>query len=180
MRNAESRWAMGRWAGRTWVGFGLGCALAALFWIGCSRAPSVDLPDPETGQFLTLEEQRQLSPGQLRQYCRMLDDYLGSLRDDVTLARALQDSLAAVAESLQTEQVRLTSESRTLERELTELKARRSEPVVYVVKEGDALTALANLFYGSTAEWRKIYEANKEQIEDPQQPLPAGLRLTIP
>ena len=177
MRSAVGRWAAGR---RTWVCLGLGFLFVGLLWAGCSRAPSVELPDPDSGRFLTVEEQRQLSPGQLKQYCRMLDDYLASLREDVALARALQDSLTAVADSLQTEQVRLSSESRTLDRELAELKARRSEPVSYVVKDGDTLTGLANLFYGSTAEWRKIYEANKEKIADPQQPLQPGLRLTIP
>ncbi|MFH1143368.1 MAG: hypothetical protein V1774_02350, partial [Candidatus Eisenbacteria bacterium] len=146
-----------------------GLALITVAWSGCGRAPRVELPHPDSGRFLTLEEQRALSSGQLREYCSLLDDYLESLRGDIDLARALGDSLDVVADSLQKEQVRLSGESRRLEREVAELKARRTGGTVYVVKGGDTLTGLANLFYGSTAEWRKIYEANKENIEDPQQ-----------
>ncbi len=158
------------------------CAVCCglLFFFGCSQVPKVELPAPESGKFLTLEEQRALSRGQLKEYCAMLDAYLQELRDDVELARSLQDSLSAVGDSLQTEQVRVSTESRRIEREMAEAKSRRPGPVTYQVREGDTLTSLANLFYGSTADWRKIYEANKEIISDPQKALPAGQRITIP
>jgi nucleoid-associated protein YgaU len=179
MRRAERRHG-GRGNARRLRVLGLGLLLGWAAIAGCSRAPQVELPAADSGRFLTLDEQRALSPGQLKQYCAMLDGYLAELREDVELARALQDSLTAVADSLQTEQLKLGTESRRIEREVAEMKTRRGGPVIYEVKEGDTLTSLATLFYGATAEWRKIYEANKEKIDDPQQPLRPGLRVTIP
>ena len=165
---------------RAGVALGLVLVLGAVGWTGCSRAPQIELPAPESGQYLTLEQQRALNAGQLKEYCRMLNDYLGQLRGDVELARSLQDSLTAVADSLQTEQIRLSTDARRLEREIAELKSNRGGPVIYVTKEGDTLVSLANLFYGSSVEWRRIYEANRGELSDPQQPLKAGMRLTIP
>jgi nucleoid-associated protein YgaU len=147
---------------------------------GCGSAPHVELPPPESGEFLTLEQQRALSSGQLEEYCGMLNAYLDELRSDVTLARALQDSLDAVLDSLTVESGRASREVRQLERELQQTKLARDSATTYVTKAGDTLTSLATLFYGSTANWRKIYNANLERVEDPQAPLKPGLRLTIP
>ncbi|MCK4412174.1 MAG: LysM peptidoglycan-binding domain-containing protein [Candidatus Eisenbacteria sp.] len=155
-------------------------AAAILLLIGCSGAPRVELPLPESGEFLTLAEQRALSGAQLEKYCGMLGSYLDGLRADVALARSLQDSLSTVLDSLTVETGRLNRNARELERELRETKLRRDTTSTYVTKEGDTLTSLGTLFYGSTSNWRKIYNANRDQIEDPQVPLKPGLRLTIP
>ena len=37
----------------------------------------------------------------------------------------------------------------------------------YTVKSGDSLSKIAKQYYGDAKEWRKIYEANKDQIKDP-------------
>ena len=49
----------------------------------------------------------------------------------------------------------------------------------YVVQKGDSLSKIAKQFYGTTSGWRKIYEANKDRIEDPDLIQP-GWKLTIP
>ena len=40
---------------------------------GCGAPPPVELPSPDSGRFLTLEEQQALSEAQLKGYCQMLD-----------------------------------------------------------------------------------------------------------
>ena len=52
-------------------------------------------------------------------------------------------------------------------------------PQTYEVKSGDSLSRIARQFYGNANEWRKIYEANRDQIKDPDLIYP-GQRLRIP
>jgi nucleoid-associated protein YgaU len=49
----------------------------------------------------------------------------------------------------------------------------------YVVKSGDTLSKIAKEFYGDGNRWREIFEANKDQIENPSQIRP-GWELLIP
>ncbi len=148
---------------------------------GCQKtAPRAELPSPESGQFLTLEQQRQLSAEQIETYCRMLDDYLAALRSDVVLAQRIGDSLAVVLDSLNNAHSEANREARVLERELREMKQQRRTASTYVTRAGDTLMKLSGLFYGTAADWRKIYEANRDKIEDPGVELPAGITLTIP
>jgi nucleoid-associated protein YgaU len=37
----------------------------------------------------------------------------------------------------------------------------------YTVKAGDSLSKIAKHEYGDAAQWKKIYEANKDQIKNP-------------
>jgi len=50
---------------------------------------------------------------------------------------------------------------------------------VYEVKSGDNLSKIARQYYGNANEWRKIYEANRSVIKDPDLIYP-GQKLTIP
>jgi nucleoid-associated protein YgaU len=49
----------------------------------------------------------------------------------------------------------------------------------YVVAKGDSLSRIAQRAYGDGNKWRKIYEANKDVIKDPDLIYP-GQSLTIP
>ena len=51
--------------------------------------------------------------------------------------------------------------------------------VTYTVQKGDSLSKIAKEFYGDAREWKKIYEANKERIKNPDLIQP-GWVLTIP
>ena len=53
------------------------------------------------------------------------------------------------------------------------------EPRIYVVQKGDSLSKIAKQFYGRPSEWRRIYDANRERIKDPDLIQP-GWKLTIP
>ncbi len=37
----------------------------------------------------------------------------------------------------------------------------------YTVVKGDSLSKIAKRFYGDAQRWKKIYEANKDQIKNP-------------
>ncbi|HMI31447.1 MAG TPA: LysM peptidoglycan-binding domain-containing protein [Candidatus Limnocylindrales bacterium] len=50
---------------------------------------------------------------------------------------------------------------------------------MYTVKKGDSLSKIAKQLYGNASEWRKIFEANRDQIEDPDLIQP-GQMLKIP
>ena len=49
----------------------------------------------------------------------------------------------------------------------------------YTVVKGDTLSAIAQRFYGKASLWRKIHEANKDQISNPDLIRPGQL-LRIP
>jgi nucleoid-associated protein YgaU len=54
-----------------------------------------------------------------------------------------------------------------------------AEPRIYVVQKGDSLSKIAKQFYGSPSDWRRIFDANRERIKDPDLIQP-GWKLTIP
>lgn len=50
---------------------------------------------------------------------------------------------------------------------------------IYVVVKGDNLSKIAKHFYGNANEWKRIFEANKDQLKDPDKIFP-GQKLSIP
>ncbi len=50
---------------------------------------------------------------------------------------------------------------------------------VYVVKDGDTLSEIAQAIYGSSAKWKDIYDANRDVLESPDW-LDVGTPLKIP
>jgi nucleoid-associated protein YgaU len=64
--------------------------------------------------------------------------------------------------------------SSTAPRSRTEVEVR-----TYTVVAGDSLSKIAKREYGDAQKWRQIYEANRDQIKDPDLIYP-GQVLTIP
>lgn len=52
-------------------------------------------------------------------------------------------------------------------------------PKTYVVEKGDSLSRIAQRFYGNAQDWRRIFDANRDQIPDPDLIHP-GQELRIP
>lgn len=50
---------------------------------------------------------------------------------------------------------------------------------MYIVKKGDSLSKIAKHEYGDANKWRRIFEANQDQIKDPDLIQP-GQELKIP
>jgi nucleoid-associated protein YgaU len=49
----------------------------------------------------------------------------------------------------------------------------------YKVQPGDTLSKIAELFYGKASEYNRIFEANRDKLQDPDK-IQAGQNLTIP
>jgi nucleoid-associated protein YgaU len=56
-----------------------------------------------------------------------------------------------------------------------------SEPAqhTYVVTAGDSLSKIAKRFYGDAGQWKRIFEANRNQLDNPDLIRP-GQTLVIP
>ena len=50
---------------------------------------------------------------------------------------------------------------------------------MYVVVRGDSLSKISKTFYGNANSWKRIFEANRDVIDDPDMIQP-GWRLRIP
>jgi nucleoid-associated protein YgaU len=55
----------------------------------------------------------------------------------------------------------------------------RSAGQTYTVKPGDTLSDIAQQFYGSASQYTKIFEANRDQLSNPDN-IQAGQELVIP
>lgn len=63
--------------------------------------------------------------------------------------------------------------------EITGSTAGASGEQSYTVEKGDTLSAIAKQFYGRAGAWRDIFEANRDQLDDPDRIFP-GQVLKIP
>jgi nucleoid-associated protein YgaU len=54
-----------------------------------------------------------------------------------------------------------------------------AEPRTHVVASGETLSAIAKRFYGDASQYRRIFEANRDQLSDPDK-IQVGQRLKIP
>ncbi len=57
--------------------------------------------------------------------------------------------------------------------------AAESPQVTYTVQSGDTLSKIAREYYGNSDEYRRIFEANKDKLDDPDDIRP-GQELVIP
>jgi len=55
----------------------------------------------------------------------------------------------------------------------------RDRPVEYVVQKGDTLWRIAKRFYSTPGAWKRVYDANRSVIDDPDRVKP-GTRLYLP
>lgn len=69
-------------------------------------------------------------------------------------------------------------DSETLEHDEAQAK-QVTEEQHHVVQEGESLSRIAEKYYGSTERWQLVYDANRDQIDDPDFIQP-GQRLYIP
>ena len=61
----------------------------------------------------------------------------------------------------------------------TEPKEETSNVRMYTVKSGDTLSKISKQFYGSVTEYMKIFNANRDQLSDPDK-IKVGQELKIP
>jgi nucleoid-associated protein YgaU len=51
---------------------------------------------------------------------------------------------------------------------------------MHIVTSGQTLSDISKMYYGTTASWRKIYTANKDQLSKGPNAIKAGMKLVIP
>ena len=73
----------------------------------------------------------------------------------------------------------VTEQVRTQAR--TDAVVRRAQPATrtYIVRSGDTLSKIAAAYYGNSADWTWIYDANKSKVGNPND-ISVGESLTIP
>jgi LysM repeat protein len=114
-------------------------------------------------------------------------------RDEV----ALLTSMSGDAVISRAEATRLRNENLTLRKDLddarsrthiiassstndaTKAKSADQKKRTYVVQRGDTLASISRKFYKSSAQWKRILEANRDVIDNPKK-LTAGQTLVIP
>ena len=97
------------------------------------------------------------------------------VRSAVIMEQA-HDALAGLPESAR----RYTARSGGTLSAVTDALVMHHEPARrYTVRPGDTLSSIAQRFYGHTADWRRLYQANKSVVHDPDMIFP-GEVLSIP
>jgi nucleoid-associated protein YgaU len=92
-------------------------------------------------------------------------------------SRAKQaEAKVTVAEKAKTQ---LQAEVDRLKKQLEETEKKLAEVRTYVVKSGDSLSKIAQQVYGDMNRWGEIFEANKDQIKDPNV-ISVGMKLRLP
>jgi len=96
---------------------------------------------------------------------------------------------AAQVEAKMAESLRIVEQRQSLRAEREELKQMRTETraasrrarvsKTYTVQSGDTLSAIAEAHYGDASRWPEIFEANRDQIDDPNL-IRVGQELRIP
>jgi nucleoid-associated protein YgaU len=61
----------------------------------------------------------------------------------------------------------------------SQLSSRVDRAANYIVETGDSLSKIAKHFYGNANAWKQIFEANRDQLSDPDRIKP-GQILRIP
>ncbi|MBU1702004.1 MAG: LysM peptidoglycan-binding domain-containing protein [Candidatus Eisenbacteria bacterium] len=164
--------------GRVFCGVVFICGLLSL--AGCAGQHSVELPDVATGEYLTVAEMQALSASDQDLYCELLSARLEVLRAEPIRLQQRADSLKMVADSLREEVLELNKVYRGLQPEVRRLRLAEKKAATYVVRDGDTLTKISSLIYGTGARWEDIYEANKDVLASPTVSLKPGTRLRIP
>jgi septal ring factor EnvC (AmiA/AmiB activator) len=126
-----------------------------------------------SGEYYSEDEMALLPPGSLSRYC----DDLGSVRTATQqefesktqeLAVTNDKITAATAQrtSLDRERVGLEAEIRTLQDQISEVKALPDSVEVRIGESLETIAALSNV-YNDPSKWWKLFEANKKIILDP-------------
>lgn len=169
--------------------------MIAAIWIGAAAAggcgkPVLRLADASLGDYYSPEEFKHLSREQRDEYCNELALQDSTYQDD---AREARDALAALAgqrDPLAREADSLTARADSLD---ALLAAAGTAPAaanraaggggadVHVVRTGESLWRISGSagVYGSGRMWRKLYEANRDRIRNPDLVYP-GQELRIP
>jgi len=159
----------------------LASTLALLTLIGSIPAAGQDLEkDPSKGEYYTNEEIMDLGAGDRNRYCEAMETLLKEFKEETEFLQSRLDSLDAQVDSLRKASVEVSSEIRSINTELRDLRLRRKSIESYTTLPGDDLRKISKLMYGDPTHWRDIYEANKDKVASEEAELLPGTSLKIP
>ncbi|KFI23312.1 LysM peptidoglycan-binding domain-containing protein [Nitrosococcus oceani] len=121
--------------------------------------PEQEQPEEAVG------EQAEQATGQFRGTERQVEETQKRGEANNKMKEAEEEDFAAVTPSF--------------EEAPTRSQAEGSFPQTVTVQSGDSLSVIADRVYGDAGKWRLIYEANQDQLENPDQLL-VGMKLTVP
>lgn len=151
-------------------------ALGLLGMSGCSKKVT-RMADVSAGDYYTAEEYNNLSDAQREQYCADLADELEQLSAATAEAEAVasEDKLDALRADLARLQSQYDAQSERVASIRDEIDYFESLPKAYTVVRGDCLWNISKkeIIYANPLLWPRIYEANTDQIKDPDLIYPA-------
>jgi hypothetical protein len=108
---------------------------------------------------------------------------LGIFRGGVYLPEGIFDVTDAAQQKIAKITAQFDAEVKEKYAQMRKQLVSAERPLVYTVgqlpDDGGTLSSIARMFYGNASDWKKIYEANKATLKDPNV-LVWGTRLTIP
>jgi len=154
--------------------------MAALAWAcaGCSTSSKLAEPDAydiSKGDYLTEKEYKDLSKDEAQQYCEQLAQEIDIQNDNASAAAGDFAQVQSEIEELRSQLASLSQPPPPKEEE--EMTA---ELAKHTVVRGDWLSKIAKQYYdGNWKAWTKIFEANRDQIKNPDLIYPRQV-LSIP
>lgn len=61
-----------------------------------------------------------------------------------------------------------------------EAKPTAETSIIHTVTQGQTLSDISKIYYNTPSGWKKIYEANKQQLPQGPDTIKAGMRLIVP
>jgi nucleoid-associated protein YgaU len=176
-------------------------ACVAVLWIagnGCGK-PVLRVADASLGDYYSEKEFKKLSQEQRDDYCGELAEQRELYREQIDDAKQALAASQLKAGSGKAEAESLRTLAASLEERLAAERERKgttpkggtgarapagaasSSAGSYVVKKGDSLWRISGRAdaLGRPAEWRRIYEANRDRISNPDRIYP-GQEIEIP
>ncbi len=161
---------------------GLGLAAAAVVWVATrpSMSPEArirqlhetrveDVPSSNRGQ-----DARDTSQPVVSVISRIPEPNLPAPRETPPASPPAESIPPAVAEPVVAKEPNSPQDS-TVHEQTEKIETQR----FHIVRRGDTLSEISQTYYGSSAKWRKIFDANKETIKNPDR-LSPGQKLIIP
>lgn len=143
----------------------LGMAAAALACAGCGTSSKLAEPrayDISKGDYLTEKEYKDLSKDEAQEYCEQLAQEIDIQNDNAAAAAGDLAQVQTEIEDLRTQLASLSKPPEPVEEEAP------AELAKHTVVPGDWLSKIAKRYYdGNWKAWTKIFEANRDQIKNP-------------
>ena len=150
-----------------------GLAVIALIAFGLVGIAGAQTYDVGSGQYLTEKEYKKLSKDEAIDYCEKLAQEIDLQNDNAAAANAMMADIEAEIERLKGEVSSAKSSNDPLASEVAALEAQLRElkelPRSYTVVKDDWLIKISGMrrIYSDKTAWRRIYRANRDQIDDP-------------